>query len=57
MTDLKTLRPYFDRLAEDALVGAGFFEAYTPTLVPAAAAPDGLRLPEPMLARRSTTTG
>lgn len=36
------------RLVEDVLVGAGFSEAYTPSLVSAEADPDGLRLPEPL---------
>jgi phenylalanyl-tRNA synthetase beta chain len=36
------------RLVEDVLVGAGFSEAYTPSLVAADAAPGGLHLPEPL---------
>ncbi|HWG56823.1 MAG TPA: phenylalanine--tRNA ligase subunit beta [Gaiellaceae bacterium] len=36
------------RRVEDALVAAGFAEAYTPSLVPAQTEPDGLTLPEPM---------
>ncbi len=36
------------RRLEDALVGAGFAEVYTPTLVPAASDPDALALPEPL---------
>jgi phenylalanyl-tRNA synthetase beta chain len=36
------------RSVEDTLVGAGFAEAYTPSLVPAATEPDGLALPEPI---------
>ncbi|HWN22179.1 MAG TPA: phenylalanine--tRNA ligase subunit beta, partial [Gaiellaceae bacterium] len=36
------------RRVEDTLVAAGFAEAYTPSLVPAATEPDGLALPEPI---------
>jgi phenylalanyl-tRNA synthetase beta chain len=36
------------RRVEDALVAAGFAEAYSPSLVPAATEPDGLALPEPI---------
>ena len=36
------------RRLEDALVGAGFAEVYTPTLVPAASDPDALAVPEPL---------
>jgi len=36
------------RRVEDVLVAAGFAEAYTPSLVPAATEPDGLALPEPI---------
>lgn len=36
------------RRVEDALVAAGFAEAYTPSLVPAEAEPGALTLPEPM---------
>jgi phenylalanyl-tRNA synthetase beta chain len=36
------------RVVEDVLVGAGFAEAYTPSLVPIAREPDGLALPEPI---------
>jgi len=36
------------RRVEDTLVAAGFSEAYTPSLVPAATEPDGLELPEPV---------
>jgi phenylalanyl-tRNA synthetase beta chain len=48
------------RVVEDALVGAGFSEAYTPSLVPAGSDPEGLALPEPMteeqaLLRRALT--
>ncbi|HYZ78222.1 MAG TPA: phenylalanine--tRNA ligase subunit beta [Gaiellaceae bacterium] len=35
------------RLVEDVLVGAGFSEAYTSSLVPPEADPDAIRLPEP----------
>jgi phenylalanyl-tRNA synthetase beta chain len=48
MTGRLTREQRLGRLAEDALVGAGFAEAYTPTLVPADLAPDGIPLPEPM---------
>jgi phenylalanyl-tRNA synthetase beta chain len=48
MTGRLTRQQQLRRLAADALVGAGFAEAYTPTLVPAALAPDGVPLPEPM---------
>jgi len=36
------------RLVEDVLVGAGFSEAYTPSLVPAGSAPDAPALPMPL---------
>ena len=36
------------RRVEDVLVGLGLAEIYTPSLVPAAAEPEGLALPEPM---------
>ncbi len=36
------------RLVEDVLVGAGFSEAYTWSLVPADPTPDAIRLPDPM---------
>ncbi|MBA3348688.1 MAG: phenylalanine--tRNA ligase subunit beta [Actinobacteria bacterium] len=36
------------RRVEDTLAAAGFAEAYTPSLVPAATEPDGLALPEPI---------
>ncbi|MGZ4381848.1 MAG: phenylalanine--tRNA ligase subunit beta [Gaiellaceae bacterium] len=36
------------RRLEDVLVGAGFAEVYTPSLVPAASDPDALALPEPL---------
>ncbi len=36
------------RRVEDVLVGAGFAEAYTPSLVPSATEPGGLALPEPI---------
>jgi phenylalanyl-tRNA synthetase beta chain len=48
MTGALTRFQRLQRTIEDALVGAGFCEAYTPTLVPEAAAPEGIRLPEPM---------
>ena len=48
MTGALTRAQRLQRTIEDALVGAGFGEAYTPTLVPAAAASDGIGLPEPM---------
>jgi phenylalanyl-tRNA synthetase beta chain len=48
MTGRLTREQRLRRLAADALVGAGFAEAYTPTLVPAERAPDGVPLPEPM---------
>jgi phenylalanyl-tRNA synthetase beta chain len=48
MTGRLTREQQLRRLAEEALVGAGFAEAYTPTLVPAQLAPDGIALPEPM---------
>jgi phenylalanyl-tRNA synthetase beta chain len=35
-------------VVEDALVGAGFSEAYTPSLVPAGSAPQAIALVEPM---------
>jgi phenylalanyl-tRNA synthetase beta chain len=38
------------RVVEDALVGCGFAEAYTPTFVPAAEDPEALELPEPLSA-------
>ena len=44
LTSLQRLR----RRVEDVLVGLGLAEIYTPSLVPAAAEPDGLALPEPM---------
>jgi phenylalanyl-tRNA synthetase beta chain len=48
MTGRLTREQRLRRLAEDALIGAGFAEAYTPTLVPRERAPDGIALPEPM---------
>jgi phenylalanyl-tRNA synthetase beta chain len=36
------------RLVEDALIGVGFSEVYTPSLVPAGSAPDALALPMPL---------
>ena len=44
LTALQRLR----RRVEDVLVGLGLSEIYTPSLVPAAAEPDGLALPDPM---------
>lgn len=44
LTPLQRLR----RRVEDALVGLGLAEIYTPSLVPAAAEPEGLALPDPM---------
>jgi phenylalanyl-tRNA synthetase beta chain len=36
------------RVVEDVLVGLGFAESYSPSLVPAASEPNGLALPEPI---------
>jgi phenylalanyl-tRNA synthetase beta chain len=44
LTSLQRLR----RRVEDVLVGLGLAEIYTPSLVPAAAEPDGLALPDPI---------
>ncbi|MBA2332043.1 MAG: hypothetical protein H0V94_04545, partial [Actinobacteria bacterium] len=44
LTPVQQLR----RRIEDALVGAGLAEVYTPSLVPTAAEPDGLTLPDPV---------
>ena len=44
LTPLQRLR----RRVEDVLAGLGLSEIYTPSLVPAAAEPDGLALPDPM---------
>ncbi len=44
LTPLQRLR----RRVEDVLAGLGLSEIYTPSLVPAAAEPDGLTLPDPM---------
>ena len=44
LTPLQRLR----RRVEDVLAGLGLAEIYTPSLVPAAAEPDGLALPDPM---------
>jgi phenylalanyl-tRNA synthetase beta chain len=44
LTPLQRLR----RRVEDLLAGLGLSEIYTPSLVPAAAEPDGLALPDPM---------
>jgi phenylalanyl-tRNA synthetase beta chain len=48
MTGRLTRAQNLRRLVEEALVGAGFSEAYTPTLIPACSDPDALGLPEPM---------
>ena len=48
MTGALTHAQRLRRRIEDALVGAGFSEAYTPTLVPRTVEPNGIRLPEPM---------
>ena len=60
MTGRLTAAQRIRRLVEDSLVGAGFSEAYTPSLVPAGSDPEALALPEPMteeqaLLRRSLT--
>nr|MBA2332265.1 phenylalanine--tRNA ligase subunit beta [Actinomycetota bacterium] len=44
LTPIQQLR----RRIEDALVGAGLAEVYTPSLGPTAAEPDGLTLPDPV---------
>ena len=44
LTPLQRLR----RRVEDVLAGLGLAEIYTPSLVPAAAEPEGLALPDPM---------
>ncbi|MDQ3889343.1 MAG: phenylalanine--tRNA ligase subunit beta [Actinomycetota bacterium] len=41
------------RLVEDALVGAGFFEAFTSTLVAEDTSAEALRLPEPLSAEQA----
>ncbi len=38
------------RLVEDVLIGSGFSEVYTPSLVPERSAPDAFRLPAPLTA-------
>jgi phenylalanyl-tRNA synthetase beta chain len=48
MTGALTRTQRLRRAIQDALVGAGFSEAYTPTLVPEGVDPNGLKLPEPM---------
>jgi phenylalanyl-tRNA synthetase beta chain len=48
MTGRLTRAQVLRRTVEEALVGAGFSEAYTPTLVPAGSDPDAVALPEPM---------
>jgi len=60
MTGRLTAPQRIRRVVEDALVGAGFSEVYTPSLVPAGSDPGGLALPEPMteeqaLLRRALT--
>ena len=60
MTGRLTPAQRIRRLLEDALVGAGFSEAYTPSLVPAGSDREALALPEPMteeqaLLRRALT--
>jgi phenylalanyl-tRNA synthetase beta chain len=48
MTGALTRAQRVRRTIEEALVGAGFSEAYTPTLVPEAVEANGIGLPEPM---------
>ncbi|HEV2712536.1 MAG TPA: phenylalanine--tRNA ligase subunit beta [Gaiellaceae bacterium] len=48
MTGRLTPAQRLRRIVEEALVGAGFSEAYTPTLVPAGSDPEATALPEPM---------
>jgi phenylalanyl-tRNA synthetase beta chain len=48
MTGRLTPAQRLRRIVEDALVGEGFSEAYTPTLVRAGSDPDAIALPEPM---------
>jgi phenylalanyl-tRNA synthetase beta chain len=48
MTGRLTRAQRLRRVIEDALVGAGFSEAYTPTLIPAGSDPEAIALPEPM---------
>jgi phenylalanyl-tRNA synthetase beta chain len=48
MTGRLTRAQRLRRLVEEALVGAGFSEAYTPTLVPAGSDSEAIALPEPM---------
>src|SRR5829696_5041201 len=60
MTGRLTAAQRVRRALEDALVGAGFSEAYTPSLVPTGSDPEALALPEPMteeqvLLRRALT--
>jgi phenylalanyl-tRNA synthetase beta chain len=43
-----TPRQHLRRRVEDVLAGLGLAEIYTPSLVPAAAEPEGLALPDPM---------
>ncbi|HEV3478593.1 MAG TPA: phenylalanine--tRNA ligase subunit beta, partial [Gaiellaceae bacterium] len=48
MTGRLTRAQSLRRVVEEALVGAGFSEAYTPTLVPAGSDREAMALPEPM---------
>jgi phenylalanyl-tRNA synthetase beta chain len=48
MTGRLTRAQRLRRVVEDALIGAGFSEAYTPTLVPAGSEDGAIALPEPM---------
>jgi phenylalanyl-tRNA synthetase beta chain len=48
MTGRLTRAQRLRRVVEEALTGAGFSEAYTPTLVPAGSDDEALALPEPM---------
>jgi phenylalanyl-tRNA synthetase beta chain len=42
------------RLVEDVLVGAGWFEAYTWSLIPDDGSPERIRLPEPLSSEQAT---
>jgi phenylalanyl-tRNA synthetase beta chain len=48
MTGRLTPAQRLQRIVEDALVGAGFSEACTPSLVPVGSDPEAIALPEPM---------
>jgi phenylalanyl-tRNA synthetase beta chain len=48
MTGRLTRAQRLRRVVEDALVGQGFSEAYTPTFVPIGADPEAIALPEPV---------